>query len=192
MSTATLTKYGNAQFLQDLFLENVLTGATSSKGWKLVLVNSTPLITDSGPTFAFYAVNGTNIVKIDPARLSFITDDGSSSQTNKTGYSDGNVTSFTSKFYTVASLTAVAPDGSGSSYMTLHGIAAGSQKLLKVTVKSATSGPAQMNSYNQIASIKLAYVSGDVTFDDSSKFPHVVYGTVSFGSFVPTDISMYP
>ncbi len=192
VSSTVTGKYTNAMFLKDLFDEGSLTGATSITGWKLVIVNTTPLVTDNNPTFVFYAVNGTQKVKIAPSRFTFIAGAGANAEANKSILSGGNVVSFTASFTSIVSITGTQPEGAGTSQITLQGVAAGSQKSLTVTVASAMGGPSQTNAYNVIGAVKVTAMSGGVTFSDDTKFPVVVGGSMSFSAFVPTDISNYP
>lgn len=188
-----VTKYGNAQFLQDLFDEGLLTGAVSIVGWKLVVVNTTPLYTDNNPTFVFYAVNGSSKVKIDPSRFAFIAGAGANADTNKVTY-DGsmNVLSDVGSFTSVVSLTGTASTGGGTSTMNLQGVATGTQKRAVVTVASATGGASQTNTYELIGAVKVTAISGDLEYSDPDKNSVVVQGSISFSAFVPTDISNYP
>ena len=194
-TTTKVMSYTNAQFLKDLFDEGALTGATSIVGWKLVVVNTTPLMTDDDTLLFFYAVNGTHIVKIDPNRFAFLTSIGAGGETKKRVFNSSHaLISSTSSFVSLVGFTGTAPDGGGSntSYMNLQGVATGTEKMATVTVKSAIGGMAQTNVYNVIGAVKVSAITGDLVFTNSSKDAVLVQGTVSFSAFVPTDITNYP
>jgi len=185
-------RYSNKELLTDLMAEGYLSDSVLT-GWKLVIVDRTPLLSDDNNTLVFYAIKtGLAPVVIPAARFGLDVSTNAAAEAKKHTLSGGNVTSVNDKFKSIVGVSGHqqldGPDGYDESFE-LTSIANGgnASKVLGIKQENVTYN----FTFNLLGAIKLSPIIGILT-DNNSDDQVPVEGSISFSAFVPLDITSYP
>jgi len=187
--------YGNKELLADLLAEGLLGEGEKLSGWKLVIVDRTPLAESDGNTLVFYAVKaGKTPVQIPASRFGLQTDSEVGAESEKVTFANDQLASRSSKFKVLVGLTGrrtlMTDADSYDDSFNLFGLASGSDS--RVTRSIKVDKVAYPFTFTLLGAVKVSPVLGYVTdhLFDNTQSP--VEGSISFSAFTPLDITDYP
>ncbi len=188
-----VSRYSNKELLADLLAEGVLPD-TVTTGWKLVVVDQTPLLTDDGNTLVFYAVKtGQTPVVIPSARFGMNTDTNVSAEAQKHTYSGDTLTSTKDTFKSVIGVSGtqvLEGDNGYNESFELTAIAVGGTASSTRSIKK--NDATYSFTFNLLGAVKLSPIVGMLTDHSNDDEQSPIEGSISFSAFVPLDISSYP
>ena len=204
--TATLYKtkivkysYTSRDLLSDLLAEGVLGAGETLNGWKLVVVDRTPLYTGTESdhnTLVFYAIKaGKTPVQIPAARLGLNVESPASADAVVEKFLGDTLTSRSSTFKSLVGLsgraTLSSPDDTYDNSFDLTAFASGGDSVVTRKLKEGT--VPESFTYNLLGAVTFKPVLGILTdhlATDNANAP--IEGSITFSAFTPIDITAYP
>jgi uncharacterized membrane protein len=185
-----VTRYSNKELLADLLAEGVLSD-TVTTGWKLVVVDRTPLLSDDGNTLVFYAIKTGRAPVVIPAdRFGIDVNTNVSAEALKHTFSGETLTATSDTFKSIIGVSGhQVLEGSYDQTFDLTAISVGGNAS---SVRSIKVNTTSFNfTFNLLGAIKLSPIIGTLT-DNNSGDMYVIDGSLGFSAFTVLDISSYP
>lgn len=187
--------YGNKELLTDLLNEGLLGEGEKLSGWKLVVVDRTPLADVDNNTLVFYAVkDGRTPVQIPASRFGLQTDSDVGVDAEKVTFANDQLATRKTSFKALVGLSGrrtLATDAeSYDDSFELSGLASGSDS--RVTRSITVNKVAYPFTFTLLGAVTVKPVLGSLTdhLADNTQTP--VEGSITFSAFTPLDITDYP